>query len=373
MSTDRRVPRRVVRVVLAAVLAAATITACGDDPPQVSVTFDPAETTTPATTDPAATDPAATDPATTDPATTDPATTASSAPTTDTTDTTTDTTTGPVSTTAPTTAPTAAPTTETTAPPEATVRAGLYWAWSIPTSVGTPERLGAGSRSVPADDPLTGAVAALLDGPNEAETEVGMGTAIPAGTTVLDVDVDDGIARVDLDDTFTESSGTLAETTRLAQVVFTLTASDDVDAVTFSIDGEPQDPILSHGFVVGDGLDRDDFAEVRPFILVEAPTPGELVDDGELTVRGESNTFEGNVRWELLDGDGVTVDEGFTTATGGMGTWGEFAFTVDLDSLDGGGDGDGDDASERGSIVVFETSPRDGSRQNVVEVPFRLA
>lgn len=356
MSTDRRVPRRVVRVVLTAVLAAATITACGDDPPEVSVTFDPAETTTPATTDPAATDPA-----TTDPATTDPATTASSAPTTDT---------GPASTTAPTAAPTTAPTTETTAPPEATVRANVYWAWSIPTSVGTPERLGAGSRSVPADDPLTGAVAALLDGPNEAETEVGMGTAIPAGTTVLDVDVDDRVARVDLDDTFTESSGTLAETTRLAQVVFTLTAFDDVDAVTFSIDGEPQDPILSHGFVVGDGLDRDDFAEVRPFVLVEAPTPGEVVDGDELTVRGESNTFEGTVQWELLDGDGVAVEEGFTTATGGMGTWGEFAFTVDLDAIDGDDRDDEDDDLDRGSIVVFETSARDGSRQNVVEVPF---
>ena len=340
MSTGRRAPRRVLRLTLAAVLGAATIAACGDDAPEVAVTFDPAETTQPATSEPESSEPETTQPETSEPATTQPATTGP-------------TTTSPASTAGP----------DTTAPAGETMRANVYWAWSIPTSVGTPERLGAGSRSVPVDDPLTAAVAALLDGPNEAETAVGMGTAIPAGTTVLGVDVDGGVARVDLDDTFTQPSGTLAETTRLAQVVFTLTAFDDVDRVTFSIDGEPQDAVLSHGFVVGDGLDRDDVAEVRPFILVEAPTPGEVVDGDELAVRGESNTFEGNVRWELLDVDGVTVDEGFTTASGGMGTWGEFSFTVDLDPLAG---------LDRGSVVVFETSPRDGSRQNVVEVPFLL-
>lgn len=332
---------RVVRGLLALMLGASAATACGDDAPEVDVTFESSATSEPAptsespTTESPTTEPPATEPA--------PSTVA---------------TTGPPETTG-TTSP-------TTLAPVETTRVNVYWAWTIPTSVGTPERLGAGSRIVPEDDHLVAAVAALLEGPNEAEVAVGMGTAVPAGTTVHGVDVAGGVATVDLDDTFTESSGSLAETARLAQVVFTLTAFDGVDRVVFSIDGEPRDPILSHGFVVGDGFDRDDFHGVRPFIMVEAPTPGEVVGGEDLTVTGESNTFEANVRWELLDAAGAVVDEGFTTASGGMGTWGGFSFTVDLAPLheSGGADEDG------GTIVVFETSPRDGTRQNVVEVPF---
>jgi len=293
-------------------------------------------------------------PATTGTPTSEPATPPSSAtPTTDAT---------------PTTAATTTEQPATTEPPATTADVNVYWAWTIPTHYGTPERLGAGGRTVAVTvdgDPAalaTAAIEELLAGPNPDEADIGMMTAIPDGTELLGVDVGDGTATVDLDDAFGEPGGTLVELSRLAQVVFTATAVDGIERVQFAIDGSIADPLLSHGVVAGEGLTRDSFAEIRPLILVESPTPGAEVAAEELTVRGESNTFEATVQWSLAEADRAIVEEGFTTATAGMGTWGGFEFPVDLGPFDG----------QRMVLVVFESSPEDGSQRNLVEVPISV-
>ncbi len=79
---------------------------------------------------------------------------------------------------------------------------------------------------------------ALLAGPNALETDIGWGTSIPADTELLDINIRDGIAIVDLSAEFEQGSGTLAEVMRVAQVVFTLTQFDSVSAVSFRIEGE---------------------------------------------------------------------------------------------------------------------------------------
>ena len=73
---------------------------------------------------------------------------------------------------------------------------------------------------------------------------------------------------------------------------------------------------------------------VRSLVMVEDPYPGARVVN-ELVVRGESNTFEATVRYILTDrgGDGRIIDEGFTTATNGNGTWGTYEIRIDLDAL----------------------------------------
>ena len=68
------------------------------------------------------------------------------------------------------------------------------------------------------------------------------------------------------------------------------------------------------------------------------------------------------MEWLVTDWDGRIVKEGFTTATAGTGTWGTFAFEVDLAEL----------APGRITLVVFESSPKDGSPTNVYEVPLTL-
>jgi spore germination protein GerM len=240
--------------------------------------------------------------------------------------------------------------------------ANVYWAWTVDTtSAQTPEQLGAGGRSSgsgAAMDPAD-AVAALLEGPNELETEIGMITEIPDGTELLAVEVGDGVAVVDLSSDFEESNGTLGETLAIAQVVFTLTQFDTVDAVSFRIDGSDVDALGSHGTDVSVPLTRDDFdTSVRPLILLESPTPGAVVGD-EVVIRGEANTFEANVVYAVTDGDGLIVAEGFTTATAGNGTWGTFEETVTVEPETAG----------VGAVIVWEESAEDGSQINVVEYP----
>ncbi len=277
------------------------------------------------------------------------------------------------STEAPTT--TAAPTTTgtpitTDATPEAMTLVNVYWGSTVLNpAAGAPERIGAGARDVAADTPVHNSLEALFAGVNSVEQTVGMSTSIPTDTQVLGISVDEATATatVDLSAEFAAPSGSFDETMRLAQVVFTVTQFDGLDRVKFHIDGVAQDPLLSHGFVVGDGLSRDDFETVRPSILIEQPYPDAEVTN-PLVIRGESNTFEATVRYAITagGGDGVLLTEGFTTATGGMGVWGGFEVTVDLAAVTS------EYQSGAGSVIMWEDSPRDGTRVNVVEVPIVL-
>ncbi len=208
------------------------------------------------------------------------------------------------------------------------------------------------------------ALGAMFDGVNDVEREIGMTSSIPEDTRVLGISVDGSTATVDLSSEFSAPGGTLDETMRLAQVVFAITQFDGVDRVKFRIDGEPRDPILSHGVEVGNGLTRDDVEPVRPAILIEEPHPGATVSD-PVVIRGESNTFEATARYAVTDGEGKIVAEGFTTATAGSGIWGRFEVILDLADLDGYRPG-------TGSVVMWEESPRDGSRIGLVEVPVIL-
>jgi spore germination protein GerM len=260
-----------------------------------------------------------------------------------------------------------ATTTTSDAPAEMTL-VNVYWGWSVLNPApGSPERIGAGAREVPADAPVRNGLEAMFAGLNSVEQTIGMGTSIPPGTSVLGIAIDGNTATVDLSSEFESPSGSLDETMRLAQVVFAVTQFDGIDRVKFHLDGVAQDPILSHGFEVGDGFTRDDFASVRPSILIEQPYPGAGVAN-PVVIRGESNTFEANVRYAITSGggDGLVVTEGFTTATGGNGTWGSFEVIVDL------ADFPSDYQSGPGSIIAWEDSPRDGSQLNIVEVPIIL-
>jgi len=258
--------------------------------------------------------------------------------------------------------------TATTPLPPTTTSANVYWGWTVLNpSAGSPERLGAGTREVTADVPVRNSLEMLFNGLNADERTIGMTTSIPPGTKVLGIARDGATATVDLSTEFASSSGSLDETIRLAQVVFTITQFDEIDRVKFHIEGTAVDPILSHGFVVGQGLTRDSFAEVRASIMIEQPSPGAEVTN-PLVVRGESNTFEATVRYAITSGDndGELMTEGFTTATGGNGTWGTFEVAVDVSDFPS------DYQPGPGAIIMWEDSPRDGAPVNVVEVPIVL-
>jgi len=224
------------------------------------------------------------------------------------------------------------------------------------------EALATGGRSVEPPAVAREAMEALLAGPNDLEVELGMFTVIPEGTELLDIDVADGLAIVDLTGEFETGGGSLSVIARVAQVVYTLTQFDTVDTVDIRIDGVAVEAISGEG-LIATGLTRDDFRDVTPLILVESPTPGAEVGP-TMTVTGTSNTFEATVQWLVTDWDGLIVLEGFTTATAGTGTWGTFAFDVDLSELD--------PLYDRITLIVFEESAEDGMPRLEYEVPLTL-
>jgi len=186
----------------------------------------------------------------------------------------------------------------------------------------------------------TAALAELLSGPTaQEESDLGLTTAIPAGTAVESVSVESGVARVEL-------SGELPDEP-LAQVVYTVSQFPTVESVE----------------IQGRTLTRADFEDVTPAILVESPLAFEEVGS-PLRVTGTANTFEATFNYELTDTDGRIVDEGFVTATSGSGTRGTFDFTTDEFTVPFDG---------VGALIVFELSAEDGkTRLHLVEIPVRM-
>jgi hypothetical protein len=179
----------------------------------------------------------------------------------------------------------------------------------------------------------------LLAGPTEQEqADLGFTTAIPEGTTLDGVTIEDGVATVSL-------SAELADEA-LAQVVYTVTQFPSVESVD----------------IQGRELTRADFEEQTPPVLVESPLPFEDVTS-PVRATGTANTFEANFNYELTDTDGRIVDENFVTATSGTGTRGTFDFTTDEFTVPFDG---------IGSLIVFEFSAEDGSRIHIVEIPLKM-
>ena len=212
-------------------------------------------------------------------------------------------------------------------------------------------------RAVEAPAVARGALTALLDGPTAFEEGLGMSSAIPAGTRLLDIEVVDGVATVDLSGEFLDDLGD-DTVLRVAEVVFTLTQFPTVDRVTILVEETPT-PTVGFDAVPVEDVDRADFEEVTPLILVESPTPGAAVS-APVQVSGIANTFEANVQYEVTGPDGAVLDDGFTTASAGTGAWGTFSFAPDLPPGDA-------------VINVFEESAEDGSRVNEYAVPVAVS
>ena len=200
---------------------------------------------------------------------------------------------------------------------------------------------------------------ALFDGPNAAERDANVGTSINPGTTVRDLTIDDGVATVDLDDTFSAEETPAIAVGSLSQIVYTLTQFDSVQGVLFEVEGEP---LTNFGGYEVDGAQRRaDFADQLPFILVESPGIGERVSS-PVTIAGTSDVFEAVVSIEILDENGDTVASTFTMATCGTGCRG--SYTTDVEYSIG--------TRQSGTIRVYEVSAMDGSPIHIVEIPLML-
>jgi hypothetical protein len=256
--------------------------------------------------------------------------------------------------------PSGSPAASPTASPDATtiVRAYFYLGGE-PGSDGLVALL----REVPRTQAVgTAAMQALLAGPTAAESgERVITSAVPAGTRLLGLAVDDGIATVDLSAEFESGGGSMSMFVRLGQVVFTLTQFPTVQSVAFEIEGRPVTVFSSEGIILDGPVGRDDYQDQLPNIFVDRPAYGAGLGNPARIV-GSANVFEAAFLITLLDASGAKLVEVPAMASCGTGCRGTFDVTVPYTVAEPGW----------GTLRVWDGSAKDGSPENVREYPVWL-
>jgi hypothetical protein len=218
------------------------------------------------------------------------------------------------------------------------------------------------AREVPATQAVAkAAVEQLIAGPTAADDGLGLTSDVPADTEVHGITISDGEATIDLSRPFAEGAEA-SLSSRLAQVVYTLTQFPTVKTVVFEVDGKPLATATNgQGTLLDHPASRSDYEALTPAILVESPLPKETVS-APITISGTANTFEATFQVEVLDESGVVVGKRFVTATSGNGQRGTFRADVKV-------------AAGPGPIrlVVYEDSAESGKRIHEVEIPLELA
>jgi hypothetical protein len=208
----------------------------------------------------------------------------------------------------------------------------------------------------------TAAMSGLLAGPTASESaDRAITTAVPDGTRLLGLSIDDGIATVDLSSEFESGGGSASIFIRLAQVVYTLTQFPSVQSVLFQIEGRPVTVFSSEGVVLDGPVGRGDYEDQLPAIWVDRPAYGaSLGNPGRIA--GSANVFEAQFLITLLDSDGRVIVETPTMATCGTGCRGAFDVTLPYSVAEAGW----------GTLRVWAGSAQDGSPVHVREYPVWL-
>ena len=249
--------------------------------------------------------------------------------------------------------------TETAASSETTTVRAYFFLGSFTHEAGLAPVL----REIPRTQAVaTAAMAALIDGPNQAEmaTSPAMYTTIPAGTRLLGLTVTNGIATVNLSREFESGGGSASVLGRLAQVVYTLTQFPTVSAVRFELDGQPVTTFSGEGVVLDHPVGRADYTDQIPAIFVDRPAWGAAIGNPARVV-GLANVFEATFRVAILDG-GTKLADVQAMASCGTGCWGTFDVTVPYAVASG----------RWGVLRVYDLSAKDGSPENVTEYPVWL-
>jgi Immunoglobulin-like domain of bacterial spore germination/Sporulation and spore germination len=209
-----------------------------------------------------------------------------------------------------------------------------------------------GQRTEPFVPAVAGlALQALLSGPTPAEAAAGVVSSLPANLQGAITALAGGKATVDFDVRFFQGEDPLIRL-REAQVVYTLTQYRTIGTVSFTSGGQP---------VGTAAFTRKHFDDLLPAILVESPVIGQRVSS-PVTVSGTANVFEATVSLRILDENGNEVANTFTTATCGTGCRGDYSVSVPFSV----------DHEQPGTVEVYESSAKDGSRINVVDIPVTL-
>jgi len=207
------------------------------------------------------------------------------------------------------------------------------------------------------------AILELLSGLEGRETwdGAGLSSAIPAGTDLLGLSIEDGIATVDLSDEFESGGGSASAMMRLAQVTYTLTQFPTVERVSFKINGRAVTVFGSEGIVLDGPVTRDDYLDLISSIWVDRPAWGAALNNpGRVT--GLANVFEAQFHIAVLDNDGRPIFDQPVMATCGSGCWGTFDLTIAYDVS----------RPQWGALRAYNLSAADGSIETIREYPVWL-
>ncbi|MEM8721705.1 MAG: GerMN domain-containing protein [Cyanobacteria bacterium P01_G01_bin.39] len=114
------------------------------------------------------------------------------------------------------------------------------------------------AKSVKSEQILTTALLTLFTPPSEDSTYT---TAIPQGTKLLDVTTDKSGIHLNLSGEFVSGGGSASMSSRLAQVIYTATSSDNSRPVWISVEGKPLTSLGEEGIIVSQPMTRDDFKD----------------------------------------------------------------------------------------------------------------
>ena len=188
-------------------------------------------------------------------------------------------------------------------------------------------------------------------------------SAIPNGTTLLDLSIKDGVATVDLSREFASGGGSASSFLRLGQVVYTLTQFSTVRSVLFQVEGQTVTTFGPEGIVLQGPQTRADFRDQLPTIFVDRPAFGAAANN-PARITGNADVFEAAFRIALLDGSGKVLVDQHAMATCGAGCEprGTFDVTLQYDVP----------KAQWGTLRVYEPSAKDGSPQDVRDYPVWL-
>jgi hypothetical protein len=190
----------------------------------------------------------------------------------------------------------------------------------------------------------TAAVTALLAGPSTIESGRSITSQVPAGTTLLGLTIDNGVATVDLSSEFDGGGDAAAVQVRRGQLVYTLTQFPTVKGVSLRIEGQGDSNVLK----------RADYVQLLPAIWLDRPAWGAAIGN-PAHITGSADVFEATFRVSILDGAGKVLADQQVMATCGTGCRGTFDSTVAYTIA----------KAQYGTIRVYEPSAQDGTPVNV--------
>jgi germination protein M len=206
------------------------------------------------------------------------------------------------------------------------------------------------------------AINALLDASTiEADRRADLSSAIPAGTKLRDLTIDNGVATIDLSREFESGGGSASAMYRLGQVVYTLTQFSTVRSVVFQIEGQTVTVFGSEGIVLDGPVGRADYVNILPDLFVNRPAFGAALGNPARITGSAQGVFEATFRIAVLGSDGQTiVDQQVMAAC--MCESGAFDATVRYDVQ----------KAQWGTLRVYNRSAKDGSVIDVRDYPVWL-